>query len=67
MELMEEQRTRRAAAASACRVMAPVARRKLRKEVQKARTLPANLLFRQRLRVMLFWPMPDQVPGSGRT
>ncbi len=66
MELMEEQRTRRAAAASACRVMAPVARRKLRKEIVKACTnLSADLLLQQCLRVMLVWHMPDHVPGSG--
>ncbi|BDA50839.1 DnaJ homolog subfamily C member 11 [Coccomyxa sp. Obi] len=35
MELLEDQRTRRAAAAGACRVMEPVAKRKLRKEIQK--------------------------------
>ncbi len=42
MEQLEDQRTRRAAAAGACRVMEPVAKRKLRKEIQKARTPSAQ-------------------------
>jgi hypothetical protein len=50
-ELMEEQRVRREAAAGANCVMEPVARRKLRKEVQKVRRInPVHGLNRTAVR-----------------